>query len=231
LLFFNESIQNKYREKDSLLELLTTTTNENDGVFTSHKWLLESLPKRMIYFYMYEELISGSGKIRTVLDIGGGYTSLTRLMMQNCSYTLLDIMAHDSHELLNVTQKSLNQNFWVNSDWYEFQPDTLYDLVIANDLFPNVDQRLELFLQKFIPICRELRLSLTYYNTPRWYKVKRMDGDEVFHMMAWNGTQIQNILEKYIDRIQKPQLNLLLQNPTSLFANNRQVCLVSLRGR
>lgn len=231
MLVFDHTLQRKWAESDFIFRLLNTTaTNEEDDHFASHKWLLESLPKRMIYAHIYGELLSGSAKARSILDVGGGYSSLTRLLVKNHGYTLLDILAHDPPELLEVIQRSLGRDFWVNSDWYEFQPEAYYDLVIANDLFPNVDQRLELFLQKFMPICQEIRLSLTYYNAPRWYKVKRVGADEVFHIMAWDGAQLKRILEKYVDRIQEPQLDLLLQNPPSLFANGRQVCLVSLRG-
>lgn len=230
MLLFNIGLQNEYAQDDFILSLLKVSARDDDHQFASQKWLLDSLPKRLIFSRVYGDLLLESVDTKKVLDVGGGYTSLTRLMVKNCDYFLLDIMAHDPHSLLEKIQDSLNQNFWINCDWQDFEATTYFDLVIANDLFPNVDQRLDLFLQKFLPIAGEIRLSLTYFNTPRWYKVKRIDADEIFHIMAWNGEQVKCALEKYIDQVQNPQLELLFQSPPSLFANGRQVCFVSLKG-
>ena len=66
------------------------------------------------------------------------------------------------------------------TDWFNFDPkDIRYDTVVSNDLFPNVDQRLDEFIEKYIAHAREIRLSLTYYNVRKTYQVKRVDGDEV----------------------------------------------------
>lgn len=227
MFIFDAHLEEEYREKDIVLNLLNSVAQQADSEFTSHRWLLESLPKRMIYYHMYGDLLESESRRKRVLDVGGGYTAISRALVQNHDYFTLDIMAHDNHELLRDVQESIGKEFWINADWYEFDASGGYDLVIANDLFPNVDQRLLLFLDKFLPICGEMRVSLTYYNTPRWYKVKRTDGDEVFHMMAWDGVQVVRVLEKYVERIQEPRLDLLLKNPASLFANNRQVGMVT----
>jgi len=184
----------------------------------------------MIYYYLYGDLLEPTSKPKRVLDVGGGYTALSRILLENHDYFTLDIMAHDDHELFEALQAHLGKTFWINSDWYQFEPDGHYDPVIANDLFPNVDQRLALFLDKYLPICGEMRVSLTYYNTPRWYKLKRIDADEVFHMLAWDGVRVKQELEKYIGQIQEPRFDLLLQDPPSLFANKRQVCLTNFKG-
>jgi hypothetical protein len=49
-------------------------------------------------------------------------------------------------------------------------------------------------------------------------------------MMAWDGWQGKHILKKFVDQIYDPNLDSLLQNPRSLFNNQRQVCLVKFRG-
>lgn len=231
MLVFDEQLQEEYKKSDVILNLLSSVEQPEDTQFTSHQWLLNSLPKRMIYYYVYADLLEPTAKRRRILDVGGGYTALSRMLLQHHDYCTLDIMAHDDHELLKSLEAYLGKTFWLNSDWSQFETTETYDLVIANDLFPNVDQRLHLFLDKYLPVCDEMRLSLTYYNTQRWYRVKRTDGEEIFHMMAWDGIQLKRVLEEYTDHILEPKLSLFLQNPSSLFANNRQVCMVTFRGQ
>ena len=96
------------------------------------------------------------------------------------------------------------------------------DIIVANDLFPNVDQRLALFLEKYLPHCREMRLSLTYFDGPKWYQAKRLDGDEVLTVSAWTWAQIAHVLTGY-PVIRKEQFK-------GIFANGRSVMLVWLKG-
>lgn len=207
MILFTKEIFNEY--KDSLIGLLKN--NEVDSV--SHKWLLEMKPKRMIYTVMYGDLF-GERPPQKILDVGGGYTGLTKTLTEKNEYHLLDI---------DESIPSIKQ------DWYDFKPEK-YDLVIANDLFPNVDQRLELFIKKFIPQCKEMRLSLTYHNQPYFYKVKRTDVDATLFMLAYEGLQVESILDNYADRIAGYNPDLLLTSPESLFANGRLVAYVSIKG-
>jgi hypothetical protein len=230
LIVFNQQHLTTYQEDDVTLRRMRQSQGEGDGLFTTHRWLLDSLPKRMIFQAVYGDLLEAAGPSRTILDVGGGYSSLTRPLLARHQYKLLDLMAHDDHAALGSLQQSLGHDFWINSDWYSFQSSVAWDLVIANDLFPNVDQRLAPFLEKYLPLCREIRISLTYYNIPRWYQVKRIDADEVFHMMAWDGEQLRRTLSPFAGRIASPQWDLLQQNPPSLFANGRQVAYLSLQG-
>ena len=230
MMLFNTTRLEEYKDHDMILLSLTSNSQADDANFASQRWLLESLPKRMIYAHMYGDLLQEETPGQKVLDVGGGYTALTRLLVQQHDYTLLDIMAHDSATALRQIETSIAKNFWDDSDWNDFDVSDCYDLVIANDIFPNVDQRLSIFIDHFLSHCHEMRLSLTYYNTPRWYQVKRTDADEIFHMVAWDGRQIRYVLEGYRDRIASPDFDTLLENPPSLFANQRQVCKVVLRG-
>ena len=230
MLVFDQRLLEEYRKKDIILDHIKGQTLQEDVGFTSHRWLAESLPKRMIYYYMYGKLLEARCVPMRIIDVGGGYTALSRRLIENHGYTLLDIMAHDDHQALIDLEESLGKRFWVNEDWYQFKPEGNYDLAIANDLFPNVDQRLDQFLEKYLPACREMRISLTYYNSPRWYRVKRTDADEVFHMMAWSGGDVARVLQIYENRISEPRLELLREDGPSLFSNNRQVCLVTFRG-
>lgn len=196
--------------------------------FISHKWLLDSVEKRMIYHNMYGDIIESSdGK---VLDVGGGYCSLSSKMINKNDYHLLDIMAHDSHEELRSLEAKLEKNFWINKDWNLFDINDDYDTIIANDLFPNVDQRLESFLNKYLPWCHELRLSLTYYDNDKSYKVKRIGADEIFYIIPWDGTRLLRTLDKYKDKICDYNSDIFKDSSESIFANGRKVCILKIRG-
>jgi len=230
LIVFDNQHLEAYRQNDALLRELQQAELGKDGLFTTHRWLLESLPKRMITAAIYGDLLATAAPRRTVLDVGGGYSSLTRSFLNRHDYFLLDIMAHDDHTVLYDLQRSLGRDFWIHADWHNFEPTEPLDLVIANDLFPNVDQRLAPFLEKYLPRCHEMRMSLTYYNTPRWYQVKRTDADEILHMMAWDGAQLRRVLTPFSARIADPQWDLLLHDAPSLFPNGRHVALLTIRG-
>jgi hypothetical protein len=105
-----------------------------------------------------------------------------------------------------------------------------FDVVIANDLFPNVDQRLALFLDKFLPVANEIRLSLTYYNQPRFYRCRSLTSEEIFCMLAWDGEQTARTLMRYREQVVGAGFSELERQGPSLYENGRQVCLVTLRG-
>ena len=216
MILFDKKMLDKYMEWDYIYKNL-----DKDCKYTSNIWLLNSEAKRAIYHYIYGDILFDK-KSKYVLDIGGGYTSITEILRTNHNYFLCDIMAHDD---INDTIK----DFHINKDWHDYNPKSIFDIVIANDLFPNVDQRLEMFLDKYLPITKEIRLSLTYYNTPKYYKVKRTNADEILYFLAWNGEHLKNILNKYVEFIEEPNLDILLNPTLSLFENGRQICIVKLR--
>jgi len=221
-MFIDKNYLKQY-EDDVINKLLKSDPSCKN--FISHKWLLDSLPKRCIYYEIYGDLLETKEKKR-ILDVGGGFCAVSKILLKKHNYQLLDIMAHDDHETIRHMENDLFESFWINNDWYNHIPET-YDIVIANDIFPNVDQRLELFLEKYIPTTKEIRLSLTYYNTPKFYITKRVDGDEIFCQLAYNGKQVKEILDKY----QNKNLDVLLNNSESLFPNGRQVFTTTIKGK
>ena len=112
-------------------------------------------------------------------------------------------------------------------------PDENYDIIIANDIFPDVDQRLELFIEKMLPNCGELRLVLTYYNTPKFYLTKRTDDTELMTFLSWDGEIMGLKLKKYLDRIENTssaELDDMKSNFSSIYRNGRQVSYIRLLG-
>ena len=163
--------------------------------------------------------------------MGGGLTSLTRHLAAKHSYTVIDFMAHDAPDRVSEFLDSSPDFRLHEMDWSDVElRSAAYDVVVANDLFCNVDQRIAHFLDKVIPVSREIRLSLTYYNEPRYYRAKRIDTDEVFSLFAWSGHMVRGAIEPFVSRIDQPDLSIFDAACDWIFANRRQVCLVTLKG-
>ena len=224
----SKTLVDKYFQTDAILALMNNASQASDEKFLCHRWLRETLSKRAIFQELYGDLLEIGNK--TVLDVGGGITALTRVLSEKNALTLLDLLAHDDKERVEEFVRTTPQLNLVCQDWYNFTPQKNYDVIVANDLFPNADQRLELFVERFLPYAKEIRLSLTYYNTPRFYLTQRIDAEEILCMLAWNGEMTARVLQKFSARIQDFSLSLFLENSPSLYSNGRQVCLVTLQG-
>jgi len=206
-MIINQNYINEHRNNANIIDELLDN-NPKDSI--SHIWLKESLPKRIIYYELYSDFILNGNK--KILDIGGGYCGITKTLALENDYTLLDICNSDI--AINHIQK----------DWYDIKnTKESYDVIIANDIFPNVDQRLEMFLYYFLPKCKEMRLSLTYYDNYKFYKTKRIDGDEIFHQLEWNSEQTEKVMKKYKKDIKLPY-------DKSVFPNGRQIYITTIRG-
>jgi hypothetical protein len=217
-----------YLQRDPILARLDSSSRPGDESLTCQRWLREAPAKRLIFQELYGDLLTGPR--RKVLDVGGGLTSITRLLAGRHDYTLVDLMAHDPMPGAAHLDEAGRSTRIVIKDWYEAGIEEGYDVAIANDLFPNVDQRLDLFLERVLPRAAEVRLALTYYNSPRFYLARRLQGDEILCMLAWDGPTTRRCLRKYERYIQHPNLALLSKAVPSPFANGRQVCLARLRG-
>jgi hypothetical protein len=218
-----------YMQHDAVMQVLGARELPGDDRYTSHRWLKESAPKRLMYQSVYGDILGGKNP-GAVLDVGGGFTALTRVLMQHSDYRLLDINAHDNDELVKDAEKSCGRSFWINSDWWSHKEEGAYGLVVANDLFPNVDQRLELFLERYLPRAKAVRVSLTFHTQHRFYLTRRVDADEILCMLAWNGDMTSLVLKKYAARIIDANLDALVRPPASIFPNQRQVAVLDIKG-
>ena len=212
----------KYLEDDYILRLLNS---EKSGAFKGqqcHNWLVESPPKRMMCHYVYGSIFKSKSKNLRVLDVGGGLSGLIPHLAESAEYALI--------EIANIEKmgEALNGVEVISGDWGAHVRNKKWDIVIANDLFPNVDQRLRTFLDRYIDCCKEIILTLTTFENGRFYKAKRLDGDEILTMAAWRKVDVSYILKefKYTNEI-----GSCGDNQDSLFANGRHVSLVKVRGR
>ena len=214
--------------EDRIAKLLANCTQEEDESLASQKWLIDSPAKRLLFAEIYGDLLECSGL--SVLDVGGGLTSVTRRLARAHRYELIDIMAHDEPGKVARFLSSAPDLTIQQEDWAEASFEGPYDIVLANDLFPNVDQRLVPFLERTMPVCRKLRMSLTYYNEPRCYRTKRVDADEILSVLAWTGPMISHAIASYRARIEQCDLSVFEADDDWIFPNRRQVCLVTLNG-
>jgi hypothetical protein len=219
------SLVEQYEREDWVQDLLTSEA----GLLMNH-WLRASLPKRMIFAEIYGDILR-SRSDRKVLDVGGGISSLTPKFSELCRYTVIDKLAHGGLEAMRAWEKELGRQILIEDDWYNALDSVgNQDIIIANDLFPNADQRLELFLERALPRAAEVRVSLTFYNAPRFYMCKRVDADEFMCLLAWSGRQTVTALERFMDRIVEPDLSVFVGNEGSLYSNGRHIALATLRG-
>jgi len=228
-MFLVDELQlNGYLINDFVDGWLNEYSCDADEKLVCQRWLRETPAKRFVFNELYGDLLEQQSRLK-VLDIGGGMTGLSRVLAHRHDYVLVDLLAHDDTETAGAMMRDTGADFIRAQDWASYQPET-YDLVIANDLFPNVDQRLEMFLQRFLPRTNRLRLSLTYYDNPRYYLTRRVDADEFLCMLAWDGEHLESVLKKYSDNIIAANFDVFSHPVSSVYPNGRQVCLVEFKG-
>ena len=127
-----------------------------------HRWLLDTPAKRYAADLLYGDLLARRGL--RILDVGGGLTAITRELAARHELTVVDLLAHDDRDVASRFRQSCAPFSLAVADWYDTAFGTPFDVVIAADLFPNVDQRLSLFLERYAKSGAELRMSLTFYE-------------------------------------------------------------------
>jgi len=219
----------RYAKDDWLLAQLQASTFPFDLELTTHRWLMQDQVKRAIFATLYGELFQTRGL--RVLDVGGGISAIGRELAARHEYHLVELGAHDPARRIQEFVESAGRGLVLHDcDWLDLPDLGAFDVVIANDLFPNVDQRLRAFVQRVAPITRHLALSLTCYDSFRFYRAKRIDGDEILTMLAWDFRQTAQSLSHIIaDRAEVLSRAISLDVP-SAFANGRQVCILRCHG-
>lgn len=222
----NPALLETYLRSDPVSQLAAKA--KQSAVMTSQRWLDETPAKRLIYHELYADCLSSGGPA-SMLDVGGGLTALTPLLAKGRRYGLIDPLFHETPDVMTAIQQTTGGFEHLDSDWHGVETGG-WDLIVANDLFPNVDQRLALFLEWALPKASEVRLSVTFHNTPRWYALQRAGLDERLIMLAFDGARTRAALEPFSARIAGWSPDLFDGNDGSVFPNGRQVVTLSVQG-
>lgn len=217
----------EFLNSDWVLAQLVKLARLIDISFPSQRWLLESGSKRYVFSCLYAELLKSQTERFSVLDIGGGLTSFTRPLVKKHSYQVAQLSAHDDEALVKTFEKECGQSFVTFSDWRDVSLHQ-YELVIANDIFPNVDQGLDTFLALAREAHTRVKLSLTWHTPRVHYRLRRSDGNELLTMVSWTGDQLLHSLMPYIPLIRDYSSKVILDSATSIFPNGRNVALIEM---
>lgn len=159
----------------------------------SNNWHLQSAWKRSLGTFVYADLLEGKSN-RRVLEIGGGLSGITMALANANDFRLVELATHEGEQDYRKIEQHLGRSFVTVGDWHTLPPPEPQDVVIANDLFPNVDQRLEWFLDKYLPITKEMRLTLTYYENTAW-QVRRISSGETLTVKPWGLREVTRVLD------------------------------------
>lgn len=179
------------------------------------RWLMESPAKRYIYDLMYGDLVGKKQEI-SVGEIGPGPGRSSLWVTEGRESVLID-----SHP--DFSSENGIHGDWSTS-WSHLNE---CRLVIANDVFPNVDQRLLHFIQLFLDSsAREVRITLTFFKDIREYLVKRVDAEELLTFKAWQPFEIKSVLNEAFPDERATIEQTFLRLPNSIFPNNRLVIML-----
>ena len=158
----------------------------------ANRWLLSMDWKVPVAGLIFSDLLNTNSKLK-ILEIGGSLSWFTLELLRKHHYTLIEKCFHENKTDYENIQKIVDKNFVCYDDWFNFQSQDKYDIIIANDLLPNVDQRLYEFIDKFVPITKKIRLTITY-NENTFYEVKRLKSGETLYMKPWGLRNIKDFI-------------------------------------
>ena len=185
---------------------ITPLVEKYDRLFKKHniKALSNDLHKswfwkQIVAMNMYGDLLFKEKNLK-ILEIGGGVSFLTEELRTRHDYKVIDICYNKykgiNHPFFGYNLKIEKPLSIIDrsNDWYYNNNFDQYDIIIANDLFPNVDQRLYQFISKYKLHTKEIRLSLTYNAMDSFWHVKTNYGEELT-IRPWNVSMISEFLQ------------------------------------
>lgn len=197
----------------------------------ANEWL-ERMPwKRALAAALLGDLIRDGAPRRRVLEIGGGLSALTLLLAERHDYTLVEMASHEASEAYRAVEAATGLSFARIGEWSVTDIPGAADIVIANDIFPNVDQRLPEFVERFGAGGAELRLSLTYYEDIV-FEVERVPSGERLFVKPWGAAEIERWVTTLRDSGGSPckDLDQIVYSNLegAVFTNRRNVLLARL---
>ena len=161
---YNREQLNLYLKNDWVYKFIQG--KKDYDIFSSQKWLKEIPEHRFMYSDIYQEFLTG--KYYKILDIGGGFNYITEKLLQNNSYTLVDIMNRDNtiahKQYINIVER-ITYKFLYEMDFMEYFSNSIkFDVVIAHNIFPHVDSRIIDFINNYMSISKKIILTIWTYN-------------------------------------------------------------------
>ena len=195
----------------------------------SNNWHLQSAWKRALGSLVYGDLLA-DGPRRRILEVGGGLSGITWQLGRAHDYTLVELATHEGRNDYQFVEGEVGRPFVTFGDWDQLPLPGPQDLVVANDLFPNVDQRLDAFLDKFLSVAGEMRLTLTYYENTVW-QVRRITSGETLTVKPWGLREVARTLDRLTGEFGPYDRSQLLYEDYEgrLFTNRRNILWVRLR--
>jgi len=183
-------------------------------------WAIDNIFKHYINSWVAQKLEDYG--LMDVVEVGGGISYFTNFLSRRSQYVNLDFLAHFSHhEKMYMEENDIKV---LPKDWRDFDFKNT-DTCIVLDIFPNVDQGLRTFL-KNVRNVRNIFISFTVFENEKFYKAKRVEGDEMLTQVSWTLEQLKFNVGEFIDNVEILQKDCLLKSP---FSNSRDVFLVHLQ--
>jgi hypothetical protein len=194
----------------------------------SNNWHVQSAWKRALGSLVYGDLMDGPR--RKILEVGGGLSGITWHLARAHDYSLVELATHEGQRDYEFVEAEVGRPFVTFGDWGQLPAPVPQDLVIANDLFPNVDQRLDAFLDKYLSAAREMRLTLTYYENTVW-QVRRITSGETLTVKPWGLRDVTRTLDRLAEVFGPYDRSQLIYEDYEgrLFTNRRNILWVRLR--
>jgi hypothetical protein len=228
LVHFSREECRRHEERASTLLLDGIASTAARG--KANEWLERSAWKRSLAALVYGDLLER--RDLRVLDVGGGLSFISAALAERHDFTLVERADHEEEAAYRRAEEGLGRRFVMLADWFELEPDRRYDVVVATDVFPNVDQRLPEFVERFLPFTHELRLSLTYYEGVL-FDVRRIQSGERLTVKPWGLGDVAGYLRQLAEREgwPPPDERQLVYDGTleTMFGNRRNVVVAWIR--
>jgi hypothetical protein len=228
--FFDPASLADYMADDWVLrEMDSLPASPGYESFMVQGWMRSMPEKRCTFSKVYSDVLKEREGLR-ILDVGAGISVFTPEFIAKHAFQMVDPLCPQDRAAIEDLSPKLPREVFFQKDWVDFPDDRKFDLIVANDLFPNADQRLREFVEWSLPRCKALRLVLTYFVTPRSYTCMRVDYEEYITVSAWRPEWVRWTLADFAERIEGFAPEKIPEASSEIFKNGRSVVFVEIRG-
>lgn len=200
----------------------------NDSDLICSQWLRNSPGKFEAFQRCYRGLVGGGIPKGRIVDVGGGLNHITEHLLESGGYVLVDPIHHLSTGEKKLLTRIGEKDWLVKQDWADSNFNNC-DMIVANDLFPNVDFRIGKFLRTVHDSnAFELRMVLTVHHDERALHVKRDETGESLTVIPLPVREVVRELESFAPNVDFRQL-LARPNHQSGWPNGRYMYFLQFK--